>query len=317
MPRRSTPQDDPPRDRQDGAPVAALRVGVAADPTVVDALAGALRRGGLDPLPLAGLDLRGAPPDVILDATGSVAADEVDCPVLRILFPDGAALAAGRLDFVAALAARWASLRRTPPGQRRLALLLGDHPGPAALADTIATLRALADAGYRVEDVPEDGAALTARLAGGRRDACESLLLPDYFAVFHGLPQTLQEGVTARWGSPERDPSFRRGELHCGEFTLSAVRFGNVAVGVQPPGGDGDVPSHAFLAYHAWLQDGLRADVVIHLEPSAGRPDGALILADGGWVEAARGPLPHFWPGGIESPASWPALLRDLGAAQR
>lgn len=330
MPRRSSPSPgstfgNPRKDWRDGAPVAAVLVGgaEAGDAAVMEALAGALRRHGLNPLPIpAGRPdgpqaaaLAADPPDVVLDGTGAVKPGEFDCPVLDLILPTGGAPAvAGRIEFVAALAARWARLRRTPPAQRRLALLLAGHPDPATAAATVGVLRALAGAGYRVEDLPDDGAALMARLtAGGWRQAREDLPLPDYFAVFHGLSAALRERVTARWGAPERDPRFRRGELHCGGFALSALRFGNVAVGVQPSGDDGDaVPPHGYLAFHAWLQDGLRADAVIHMGGTGGEPPGkAMTLSAECPAEEALGPLPHLHPF-IGQPGPWPAILRDM-----
>jgi cobaltochelatase CobN len=71
-----------------------------------------------------------------------------------------------RIAFVAALAAAWVRLRRTPAPERRLAMVLSDYPGRAGRAayavglDTWASVAAICDdlraAGYAVADLPED-----------------------------------------------------------------------------------------------------------------------------------------------------------------
>jgi cobaltochelatase CobN len=71
-----------------------------------------------------------------------------------------------RVAFVAALAAAWARLRRTPAAERRLAMVLSDYPGRAGRAayavglDTWASVAAISvdlrAAGYAVAELPED-----------------------------------------------------------------------------------------------------------------------------------------------------------------
>src|SRR5205085_2432339 len=81
---------------------------------------------------------------------------------------------ADRVEFVAELARNWVRLRRTPAAERRVAVVLANYPnrdgrigngvGLDTPAGTIVALEAMAGAGYRVGDVPSDGAALIARL---------------------------------------------------------------------------------------------------------------------------------------------------------
>ncbi len=113
-------------------------------------------------------------------------------------------------------------------------------------AATVAILRALNEAGYRVANTPRDSAALMAALLAGptndwraldARDSDERLQLIDYTAFFGTLPAALQKQVTERWGPPEGDPFFREGTLDCGTFRIPALRFGNIVVGVQPARG--------------------------------------------------------------------------------
>ncbi|MBY0431136.1 MAG: cobaltochelatase subunit CobN, partial [Rhodospirillales bacterium] len=148
------------------------------------------------------------------------------------------------------------------------------------------------------------------------RETRESLPLPDYYAFFHSLPEALRDKVMARWGSPEGDPFFKKGELHCGEFVLSVLRFGLVAVGIQPARGynidpsasyhDPDlVPPHNYLAFHAWLRDQFRADALVHMGKHGNLewlPGKSLALSAECFPEAALGPLPHLYPFIVNDP---------------
>src|SRR5438046_5218388 len=116
---------------------------------------------------------------------------------------------ADRVAFVADLTRNWARLRARPPAERRIALILANYPnrdgriGNGVGVDTpqsaINLLRALRDAGYRVGDMPEDGAALMRRLLAGPTNARphapfeESLSFAEYSAFFASLPQTVQQ----------------------------------------------------------------------------------------------------------------------------
>ena len=69
---------------------------------------------------------------------------------------------ADRIGFVAALAAAWARLARTPAAERRVAIVLANYPnrdgriangvGLDTPASTVHLLQALRDAGYRVDE---------------------------------------------------------------------------------------------------------------------------------------------------------------------
>ena len=162
---------------------------------------------------------------------------------------------------VAELERNPAALRRKPSDERRVALVVADEGEPIALE----ALRALADAGYRLENIPADRDALARRLRGPNGDEAEELSRADYAAWFASLPRATQEEVAERWGAPEQDPAFRPGRLDCGTFSIPAARFGNVAVALLPSRPEDGVPRHGELALQAWLQDGFRVDAVIRI----------------------------------------------------
>ena len=155
---------------------------------------------------------------------------------------------ADRVEFVAELAANWVRLRRTPPLERRIALVLarinkdgrmGNGVGLDMPASAVNVLQALAEAGYRVDDIPADGNGLIERLTEGptndtralrRRLIEETYPRSEYGFFFAGLPRETQQRTAERWGRPEGDPFFLAGELDCGRFAVPAFRCGNIAV---------------------------------------------------------------------------------------
>src|SRR5262249_41717156 len=124
---------------------------------------------------------------------------------------------ADRVAFVADLARNWVRLREKPPSERRVAIVLANYPnrdgrtGNRVGLDTpqsaVNLLRALRDAGYRVGAIPEDGDALMRLLLAGPTNARpqatyeESLPFNEYSAFFATLPPSVQQRVSAQWGS--------------------------------------------------------------------------------------------------------------------
>ena len=257
----------------------------------------------------------------------------------------GFALVADRARFVTELAKNWAKLRSTEPSARRVALVLANYPnrdgrvangvGLDTPQSVVEILRALKDAGYRVEDAPADSAALMQMLLAGptndlsaHRDGTEEIKLIDYSAFFGSLPRAAQDQVLARWGAAERDPSFRPGALDCGAFPMGGLRFGNVVVGIQPARGynidpsasyhDPDlVPPHSYLAFYAWLRDSFRADAIVHVGKHGNLewlPGKALALSETCWPEIALGPTPHLYPFIVNDPGEGTQAKRRAGA---
>jgi cobaltochelatase CobN len=239
---------------------------------------------------------------------------------------------ADRIAFVADLARSWARLRAKPPAERRVAIILANYPnrdgriGNGVGLDTpqsaIVLLSSLCAAGYRVGDMPPDGAALMARLLAGPTNARpqapfeESLPFNEYSAFFASLPPAVQQRVTAQWGAAERDPFFHPGRLDCGRFAMPGFRCGNIALLVQPARGynldpkatyhdPALAPPHSYLAAYAWLADSFRADAVIDLGKHGTLewlPGKALALSAECFPEAVLGPLPHLYPFIVNDP---------------
>jgi cobaltochelatase CobN len=183
----------------------------------------------------------------------------------------------------------------------------------------------LASSGYHVDDIPADGNALIARLAAGptnalgaraARELRETLSFADYQLFFATLPRDVQDRMTRRWGSAERDPFYVPGNLDCGHFVIPAFRCGKIAVCLQPARGynidpassyhDPDLPPpHGYLAFYLWLRQGFGAHAVVHMGKHGNvewLPGKALALSASCFSEVALGPLPHLYPFIVNDP---------------
>jgi cobaltochelatase CobN len=246
-----------------------------------------------------------------------------------------------RVAFVAALAANWARLRRTPAAERRIALVLANYPnrdgrigngvGLDTPASTAAILGALRDAGYATGDAPTDGAALmrlmtegvtNARGAADRRGEI-ALSLDDYAAALSTMPTAVAAAVNERWGNAETDPFVREGW-----FRLPVHRFGNVVVAVQPARGynidpktsyhdPALPPPHGYLAFHVWLNQKFGAHAVVHVGKHGNLewlPGKALALTEACFPEVCAGPVPQLYPFIVNDPGEGTQAKRRIGA---
>jgi cobaltochelatase CobN len=237
---------------------------------------------------------------------------------------------ADRVAFVADLAQAWCTLSQTPVGERRVAMVLANYPnrdgrlGNGVGLDTPASaqglLEAMAAAGYRIEDMPDDGRALIERLAQGPTNALAGRAaktggvrypLADYLTFFDSLSDSVRDAVIARWGDAESDP-FVDGDA----FLLPAHRLGNVALCLQPARGynidpastyhNPDlVPPHGYLAFYAWLRHGFACHAVVDMGKHGNLewlPGKALALSEACFPEVAFGPLPHLYPFIVNDP---------------
>ncbi|MCB1501804.1 MAG: cobaltochelatase subunit CobN [Bauldia sp.] len=242
---------------------------------------------------------------------------------------------ADRVAFVAAQAAAWVKLARKPASERRIAIILSNYPnrasriGNAVGLDTAASAvhlaAALRDAGYDVAGFPEDRAALIGALGGeaGAEAGPGRIGASDYAAFLAALPEAARDAVATRWGPPERDAAYRGAG-----FDVQARRFGNIVLAVQPSRGDaGDtkaslhdadlVPTHAYLASHAWLREVFSADAVVHLGKHGNLewlPGKALALSAGCWPELCLGATPLVYPFIVNDPGEGAQAKRRASA---
>ena len=235
-----------------------------------------------------------------------------------------------RADFVALLAKRYCELASKKNSEKKLAIIMANYPtkdgrigngvGLDTPASTVTLLKALEQAGYPVESVPNDGTALIKALLGSVTNnpntlhmlpCWQSLDLHEYMNYFEQLPIENQQAVWDKWGSPEKDPKCRQGRM-----MLAGMRLGETFIGIQPARGfdrdlmanyhDPDlVPPHSYLAFYFWLRHTYKVDAAIHvgkhgnLEWLPGKGSG---LSNKCWPDIALGPLPHFYPFIVNDP---------------
>lgn len=209
-----------------------------------------------------------------------------------------------QIEAVAAKAAALLRLQRTPPAERRVAMLVYNYPpGEANFGASFLNvprsvnnmLAAMKSAGYVAELPGAD--ALVAQVQAtmrvyyptGQGDELQPLLdkgladtmpLPDYLAWFRALSQETQRRIESYWGPPEKS-TMLRAVAGGPAFVIPRVRFGNVVVLRQPPrfepgtqvAGKAEqvyhrsaVPlSHGYLATYLWLRTRFGASAVVHV----------------------------------------------------
>ncbi len=239
----------------------------------------------------------------------------------------------GRVAFVADLAANWVKLRRKPAAERRVAIILANYPnrdgrigngvGLDTPAGVVEALRAMKAAGYAVEDIPDSGDDLIARLLDGPTNAHAR---KGEFALSRGDYQSflqIPDGMAQRWGAAEDDP-------HCvdGAFRLPLMQLGNVFVGIQPARGynidpvksyhDPElVPPHNYLAFYTYLRKIAQIDAIVHFGKHGNLewlPGKALALSEACYPEAMLGPLPHLYPFIVNDPGEGTQAKRRASA---
>jgi cobaltochelatase CobN len=245
-----------------------------------------------------------------------------------------------RMRYTAKLAGTWARLRQTKSADRRVALIMANYPnrdgrlgngvGLDTPAGTVEVLRAMAEAGYPVSNIPADGDALIRHLMQGPTNSGRDgkvirvrFSLNSYMAFFASLPIQIQEEVTKRWGAPAADAYFL-GDA----FALPLTRFGEVVVGIQPARGYNIdpkesyhspdlVPPHGYLAFYAFLRNEFGAHAVIHMGKHGNLewlPGKALALSDSCYPEAILGPMPHLYPFIVNDPGEGTQAKRRTSA---
>ncbi len=264
---------------------------------------------------------------------GAISFKTPDAPVPGLEFtrtihqPDGPMVA-----MAAERAAGWARLATTPPGQRRLAVVLSDYPGAGGAGgdagqigyavglDSFASLeRIIALLAGRGYDIPANASARP--LQQGIARACITLVA--YEAMFGRLPVRVQAEVRAAWGSPAADPSVRNGAFH-----LVYQRLGKLLVAVQPERGwatarraeyhDPDLPPcHGYIAFYLWLRQVECRHALVHLGAHGTLewlPGKALAPGPECTPGLLTGGVPVVYPFIVNNPGEAMAARRRLGA---
>jgi len=235
-----------------------------------------------------------------------------------------------RVQQVAERIAAMLRLQRTPPAERRLAILMPDYPGAAGRtgyavgldvpSSVLAMLQDLKDAGYAVEGIPESPRALLDLIERGG----EGLSLKDYRALSADLPASARVAIEEAWGTPESEWPDTRPEV----FPFRAARFGNVVVALAPNRGRSEdrradyhdpklPPRHALVAFGLWLRKGLGCHALVHVGAHGTLewlPGKTVALSQDCFPEIVNGALPVVYPFIVSNPGEAAQAKRRIGA---
>ncbi len=239
-----------------------------------------------------------------------------------------------RVEMLAARVHRLISLRKTPPSERNVGIVLFNFPPNGGATGTAAflsvfeslhrTLVAMQAEGYSVE-VPATAEALRERILEGNSarfgtDANVHCRIP---AEDHVRREPHLKEIEQQWG-PAPGKQLSDG---ASVFVLG-VQLGRVFIGIQPAFGyEGDpmrllfaagfAPTHAFSAFYRWLREDFRAHAVLHfgthgaLEFMPGKQSG---LTSACWPDRLIGDLPNLYLYASNNPSEG-ALARRRAAA--
>jgi len=239
-----------------------------------------------------------------------------------------------RVNKVVRLALNWARLKRTPPEERRVAIVFHNYPprndriGCAAGLDSFASVKELLDRmkeqGYRIDRTYSSGDELAQEILS--RMTCDQRWLPmeemarraeafgkpeDISRWHNELPLPVREKMNSDWGTPPGNLF-----VHEGNMYFPGVLNGNVFLTIQPPRGkleniekiyhDPNLsPPHHYLAHYRWIRDVFKAHVVVHVGKHGSLewlPGKAVGLSEECYPDLAIMELPNVYPYIINDP---------------
>ncbi|MDJ0714283.1 MAG: magnesium chelatase subunit H [Prochloraceae cyanobacterium] len=209
----------------------------------------------------------------------------------------------------------WIKLRKTPPQERKIAVILYGFPpgygatGTAALLNVprslINFLHALKEEGYDVGELPEDGEELIKLVKEADETINNGYTKVNVKTLEKWLGYLFTTRIEKQWKSLTSTGIKTYGD----DFHVGGVQLGNVWIGVQPPLGiSGDpmrlmfekdlTPHPQYAAYYKWLQNEFQAHAIVHfgmhgtVEWLPGSPLGNTGYS---WSDILLGNLPNLY----------------------
>lgn len=224
---------------------------------------------------------------------------------------------------------RWLRLRRKPPREKRVAIVIYNYPpgehnvGSADYLDVFASLEALlkrlGEAGYEVEALSKEELK-ELLLSRGLVNSPQwkppkdpiKLGTSEYEDYLAKLPPEIGSRIAEAWGPPPGGINVVDDAL-----VVPGVVLGNVFIGVQPSRGVHEEvdklyhskdlpPHHQYMAFYHWIQEVFGADAVIHvgthgtLEFMPGKEVG---LSSRCFPDLLIGDLPHIYIYHVTNPS--------------
>ncbi len=257
-----------------------------------------------------------------------------------------------RVEYLADRVAKFIRLGQKPAQEKKVVFVfhkdecagLEANVGGAAGLDSgesvVRIMKAMAENGYQVTDIPETGEDLMQMIlerkaiAEFRWTTVDEIISKNghlalldneiYSRWFDALPQKAKQEMIEGWGLPpgEEMNGVPPSMVHEGKLVITGLNFGNVNVIMQPKRGcagarcDGQVckilhdpdipPPHQYIATYMYMEKIFKADVIIHvgthgnLEWLPGKGAG---LSSACWPEISIGTLPHLYIYNSDNPA--------------
>ncbi|MCT7965328.1 magnesium chelatase subunit H [Laspinema sp. D1] len=218
----------------------------------------------------------------------------------------------------------WIELRKTPPADRKIAIILYGFPpgygatGTAALLNVprslLNFLQSLKDNGYTVGDLPEDGEELIRRVKVADESPMETKLMRSQGTIptkvnVKTLDKWLGYLLTRRIEKQWKSLTGTGIKTYGDDYAIGGIQLGNIWIGVQPPLGiSGDpmrlmferdmTPHPQYAAFYKWLQHDFKAQALVHfgmhgtVEWLPGSPLGNTGYS---WPDILLGNLPNLY----------------------
>lgn len=235
-----------------------------------------------------------------------------------------------RVEQVADRISAFLRLKKAPPSQRRLVILMPDYPGAApgrtgyavgldVPQSVLEMLRDLCDAGYAVDNIPETARALLDCVE--RQSA--SFDLAAYSTFRASLPRAANQTLDECWGDAAADDA-----IVDGTFRFRAAHFGAVTVALAPDRGRSQdrrvdyhdpslPPRHALVAFGAWMRRSFDAHAIIHVGAHGTLewlPGKTVALSQNCFPDIVTGPLPVIYPFIVSNPGEAAVAKRRIAA---
>jgi magnesium chelatase subunit H len=241
---------------------------------------------------------------------------------------------ADRLNRLTELVRGFVHLRRKPVAEKKIAIVVYNYPpgmgntATAALLDVPASLvkllRRLRDAGYQVDNFPEDPAVLIKCLAGSIHQNPPADFPPNHPPIppavtlsredYHRMVSAEEQNrINDRWNAFPGDIA----PAGIDQVFLGGMQLGHVYVGVQPPiamPGDPmrllfdheNTPHHQYMLFYRWLVEDFGADAIVHMGmhgTAEWMPGLQLGVTEKCWPDKLLGKVPNFYVYPINNPA--------------
>ena len=240
--------------------------------------------------------------------------------------------------------AKWVNLKKKDNKDKKVVFMLNNNPctsaeasvGGGANLDTLESvarvLEAMEQAGYTLENRPENGEELIGTIMGRKAlsdfrwtttreivtkgGALDLVEKEQYESWFRELPEDLQQSMVEAWGEPVGE-----GMVYDGKLLVTGVQYGNAIVCAQPKRGcmgskcDGTTckilhdphipPTHQYLATYRWFERVFGADVLIHVGTHGNLeflPGKSVAQSDSCCTDACLGDLPLLYIYNADNP---------------